>query len=204
MVADESGMAQCGDDVVGRGTDHKISVHQVSVRVMGAMIAMSLRRSGADDETRIHGGVMEYFVWMTARKIRAGALDDFEGVWRLNPYLRAWLVPTPTGRGFGEEIIGVSFWDSKESCEPGGAQRPRKGAAKQWRRTCSIPRGVLPRSRTGHSWPEEVALLAGLTSCKAQANDIFRHWNVLSSAECTNCPGMRRPRVGLLVHNRLP
>ena len=57
MVADESGMAQCGDDAVGRGTDHKISVHQVSVRVMGAMIAMSLRRSGADDETRIHGGV---------------------------------------------------------------------------------------------------------------------------------------------------
>ena len=29
MIADESGMAQCGDHAVGRRTDHEISVHQL-------------------------------------------------------------------------------------------------------------------------------------------------------------------------------
>ena len=60
---------------------------------------------------------MEYFVWMTTRRIRAGALDDFEHVWQPNPY------PEGLARAYaywsedGEEIIGVSFWDSKESCD---------------------------------------------------------------------------------------
>jgi heme-degrading monooxygenase HmoA len=60
---------------------------------------------------------VEYFVWMTTRKIRAGALDDFEHVWQPNPY------PEGLARAYaywsedGQEIIGVSFWDSKESCD---------------------------------------------------------------------------------------
>jgi heme-degrading monooxygenase HmoA len=60
---------------------------------------------------------MEYFVWMTTRKIRAGALDDFEHVWQPRPY------PEGLARAYaywsedGQEIIGVSFWDSKESCD---------------------------------------------------------------------------------------
>jgi heme-degrading monooxygenase HmoA len=60
---------------------------------------------------------MEYFVWMTTRKIRAGALHDFEHVWQPNPY------PEGLARAYaywsedGQEIIGVSFWDSKESCD---------------------------------------------------------------------------------------
>jgi heme-degrading monooxygenase HmoA len=60
---------------------------------------------------------MDYFVWMTTRKIRAGALDDFERVWQPNPY------PEGLARAYaywsedGQEIIGVSFWDSKESCD---------------------------------------------------------------------------------------
>jgi heme-degrading monooxygenase HmoA len=79
---------------------------------------------------------MEYFVWMTTRKIRAGALDDFEHVWQPNPY------PEGLARAYaywsedGQEIIGVSFWDSKESCDAGETQRPRSGAAKRWRPTC--------------------------------------------------------------------
>ena len=54
---------------------------------------------------------MVYFVWMTTRKIRAGALDDFERVWQPNPY------PDGLARAYaywsedGQEIIGVSFWD---------------------------------------------------------------------------------------------
>jgi hypothetical protein len=57
MVADKSGLAQRGDRAVGRRTGHELSVHQLWVRVIGAMIAVSLRRSGANDETRIRGGV---------------------------------------------------------------------------------------------------------------------------------------------------
>ena len=60
---------------------------------------------------------MEYFVWMTTRKIQAGALDDFEHVWQPKPY------PEGLARAYaywsedGQEIIGVSFWDSKEACD---------------------------------------------------------------------------------------
>jgi heme-degrading monooxygenase HmoA len=60
---------------------------------------------------------MVYFVWMTTRKIRAGALDDFQRAWQPNPY------PDGLARAYaywsedGQEIIGVSFWDSKESCD---------------------------------------------------------------------------------------
>jgi heme-degrading monooxygenase HmoA len=70
-----------------------------------------------NDETRYKEASMEYFVWMTTRKIRAGALDDFEGVWRPSPY------PEGLARAYaywsedGQEIVGVSFWDSKESCD---------------------------------------------------------------------------------------
>ena len=57
MVADESGMAQCGDPAVGHRTGHELSVHQLGSGVIGAMITVSLRRSGGNDETRIQGGV---------------------------------------------------------------------------------------------------------------------------------------------------
>lgn len=59
----------------------------------------------------------EHFVWMTTRRIRPGTLADFE---------RAWRPPsTPPGmlRAYafwsedGLEIIGVSFWDSRDSCD---------------------------------------------------------------------------------------
>lgn len=69
------------------------------------------------DETRYKEASMEYFVWMTTRKIQAGALDEFEHVWQPNPY------PEGLARAYaywsedGQEIVGVSFWDSKESCD---------------------------------------------------------------------------------------
>jgi heme-degrading monooxygenase HmoA len=86
------------------------------VWVIGAMItgepaALGCRPS-TDEEP-----AMEYFVWVTTRKIRAGALDDFEHVWRPNPY------PEGLARAYaywsedGQEIIGVSFWDSRQSCD---------------------------------------------------------------------------------------
>lgn len=57
------------------------------------------------------------FVWVTTRHLKPGTLDDFEGAWRPEPR------PQGLERAFaywsedGTEVMGVSFWDSKESCE---------------------------------------------------------------------------------------
>ncbi|OIJ94536.1 hypothetical protein [Streptomyces colonosanans] len=59
----------------------------------------------------------EHFVWVTTRRIRPGTLEDFEGAWRPGPH------PQGLRRAFaywsedGQEITGLSFWDSKESCD---------------------------------------------------------------------------------------
>jgi len=59
----------------------------------------------------------EHFVWMTTRQIRPGALADFERAWRPHPHpegmLRAYAYWSEDER----EIIGVSFWDSRQSCD---------------------------------------------------------------------------------------
>ena len=78
---------------------------------------------------------MEYFVWMTTRKIRADALDEFERVWQPNPY------PEGLARAYaywsedGQEIVGVSFWDTKESCDAwrnSEAEKRRRQAMKPY------------------------------------------------------------------------
>jgi len=59
----------------------------------------------------------EHFVWMTTRRIKPGTLADFEHAWRPE---RA---PQGMRRAYaywsenGQEVVGVSFWDSKESCD---------------------------------------------------------------------------------------
>jgi hypothetical protein len=59
----------------------------------------------------------EYFVWMTTRRIKPGTLADFERAWRPDPF------PERLRRAFaywsadGQEVVGVSFWDSRESCD---------------------------------------------------------------------------------------
>jgi heme-degrading monooxygenase HmoA len=57
------------------------------------------------------------YVWVTTRRIKPDTLDDFEEAWR--PEQR----PEGMERAFaywstdGREVMGVSFWDSKESCD---------------------------------------------------------------------------------------
>ncbi|GAA3373679.1 hypothetical protein GCM10020367_34560 [Streptomyces sannanensis] len=59
----------------------------------------------------------QHFVWMTTRRIRPDALEEFERAWRPESH------PEGMSRAFaywsedGQEVIGVSFWDSKESCD---------------------------------------------------------------------------------------
>ena len=66
----------------------------------------------------------EHFVWTTTRRLRPGALEDFERASRPAPY------PQGMRRAFaywsedGQQITGVSFWDSKEACDSWRASEP--------------------------------------------------------------------------------
>ncbi|WP_369243790.1 hypothetical protein [Streptomyces sp. R41] len=66
----------------------------------------------------------EHFVWVTTRRLQSGALEEFERAWRPTPY------PHGLRRAFaywsedGQEITGVSFWDSRETCDSWRASEP--------------------------------------------------------------------------------
>ena len=59
----------------------------------------------------------EHYVWMTTRRIKPGTLTDFERAWRPDRH------PEGMQRAYAyrsedkQQIIGVSFWASKESCD---------------------------------------------------------------------------------------
>jgi heme-degrading monooxygenase HmoA len=59
----------------------------------------------------------EHFVWMTTRQIKPGALAAFERAWRPDSHpdgmLRAYAYWSEDER----EIVGVSFWTSRQACE---------------------------------------------------------------------------------------
>jgi heme-degrading monooxygenase HmoA len=66
----------------------------------------------------------EYFVWATTRRIRPDTLDDFEEAWQPTTH------PQGMHRAFaywsedGQEITGVSFWVSEETCDAWRASEP--------------------------------------------------------------------------------
>jgi heme-degrading monooxygenase HmoA len=73
----------------------------------------------------------EHFVWMTTRQIRPGTLADFERAWRPDTHpegmLRAYAYWSEDER----EIVGISFWASRQSCEAwraSGAEARRREA----------------------------------------------------------------------------
>lgn len=60
----------------------------------------------------------EHYVWLTTRRIRPGTRSEFEQAWRPAAF------PDGMQRAYElwseddeEEIVGVSIWDSRESCE---------------------------------------------------------------------------------------
>jgi hypothetical protein len=59
----------------------------------------------------------EHFVWMTTRRIKPGSLADFERTWRPDPYPEDLRRAYVYWSGDGQEVIGVSFWDSQRSCD---------------------------------------------------------------------------------------
>ena len=55
------------------------------------------------------------YVWITTRKLKPGARDDFSRAWKPKEFpdgmLRAYELVSPDGN----EVVGVSVWDSAES-----------------------------------------------------------------------------------------
>jgi heme-degrading monooxygenase HmoA len=58
----------------------------------------------------------EHFVWMTTRRIELGTLADFERAWRPGTHPEGMLRAYAYWSEDEQEIVGVSFWVSKELC----------------------------------------------------------------------------------------
>jgi heme-degrading monooxygenase HmoA len=86
---------------------------------------------------------MTYYVWTTTRRIRPGKREQFEGAWRPDEFpdglLRAYVLYAEDG----EEVVGVSIWDSRESCE-----RYRASEIETRRRDAMAPFVLDERSST--------------------------------------------------------
>lgn len=70
----------------------------------------------------------EHFVWMTTRRIKPGTLAEFETVWRPDTHPEGMLHAYAYWSEDEREIVGVSFWVSKDSCD---AWRASEAAARR-------------------------------------------------------------------------
>lgn len=68
--------------------------------------------------------MQEHFVWMTRRRIKPGTLADFERAWRPEQNPEGMRHAYAYWSEDEQEVIGVSFWDSKESCDDWRASEP--------------------------------------------------------------------------------
>jgi heme-degrading monooxygenase HmoA len=59
----------------------------------------------------------ENFVWMTARRIKPGTLADFKRLWRPERHPEGLLHAYAYWSDDEQELIAVSSWASRESCE---------------------------------------------------------------------------------------
>lgn len=59
----------------------------------------------------------EYFVWVTTRKIKAGTRSEFEQAWRPAEFPEGMERAYELWSDDDQEIVGVSVWGSRESCE---------------------------------------------------------------------------------------
>lgn len=86
---------------------------------------------------------MDYYVWTTTRRIKAGMREEFEGAWRPAEFpeglLRAYVLYAEEA----DEVVGVSIWDSRESC-----QRYRASEIEAGRRDAMAPFVLDERSST--------------------------------------------------------
>jgi len=76
----------------------------------------------------------EHFVWTTTRRIKPGARAEFEQAWQPPESPAGMLRAHELWSEDGEEIVGISFWDSQESCD-----RYRDSALETERREAMAP-----------------------------------------------------------------
>src|SRR5207247_2168022 len=69
-------------------------------------------RSGSEE-----AAMEEHFVWMTTRRIKPGTLTEFERAWRPGPRPEGMLTAYAYWSDNEQQIIGVSFWASRQSCD---------------------------------------------------------------------------------------
>ncbi len=85
----------------------------------------------------------EYYVWITERRIEPGTREEFERSWEPEEFPEG-LLRADAWRGEGgEEIVGVSFWESKEACD-----RYRASDVEARRREAMGPHVLEERSKT--------------------------------------------------------
>jgi heme-degrading monooxygenase HmoA len=77
-------------------------------------------RTGVAEEATVE----EQFVWVTTRRLRPGTLEEFERAWRPDPSPKGLRRAFAYWSGNGQEITGVSFWDSEEACDSWRASEP--------------------------------------------------------------------------------
>jgi hypothetical protein len=59
----------------------------------------------------------EYYVWTTTRRIRPGARAEFEQAWQPPEFPAGMLRAYELWSDDEAEIVGISFWDTRESCD---------------------------------------------------------------------------------------
>jgi heme-degrading monooxygenase HmoA len=59
----------------------------------------------------------EHFVWMTTRRVKPGTLAEFERAWRPAAHPEGMLTAFAYWSDDEQQIIGVSFWASRQSCD---------------------------------------------------------------------------------------
>jgi heme-degrading monooxygenase HmoA len=87
--------------------------------------------------------VEEYYVWTTTRRIEPGTRADFEQAWRPAEFPGGMLRAYELWSDANDEVVGVSFWDSRESCE-----RFRASEVETKRREAMAPYVLDERSAT--------------------------------------------------------
>ena len=60
---------------------------------------------------------MDYYVWITYRRIQPGTREEFESSWEPADFPEGLLRADAWYGEGGDEIVGVSFWESREACD---------------------------------------------------------------------------------------
>ena len=59
----------------------------------------------------------DYYVWITTRRIKPGTREEFERSWEPADFPEGLFRADAWWNEEGDEIVGVSFWESREACD---------------------------------------------------------------------------------------